>query len=130
MILLVDGEAGVLDSVEDVLRSFGSTIRHVGSGGDAKTIKIVNNAMTNVLGIAEVFTVGVKAGIPPESLFETLNHSSDRSHHFVKRSPKVLVRDFRAGLPAGFGEKDLYLASARQAPRQAHARNLRRTPIV
>lgn len=112
LILFVGGEREVFETVQPLLNSLGSTIQHVGEVGDAKTVKIVNNMMTmaNVLAAAEAFSVGVKAGIEPELLFTTLSHSGGRSHHFVKRFPKVLSRDFRSGFPLGLGEKDLRLA--------------------
>ena len=77
-----------------------------------KTVKLVNNMMTmgNVLVAAEAFAVGLKAGIEADVLFSILSCSGGRSHHFVKRFPKALDRNFEPGFSIRLGEKDLSLA--------------------
>ena len=68
--------------------------------------------MGNVLVAAEAFALGVKAGVEPRRLFEILSVSGGRSHHFLKRFPQLLDRDFEARFSLGLGEKDLRLALA------------------
>ena len=112
LVLTVGGERKALDAVEPILRCFGHTLRYVGPAGAAKIVKIVNNMMTmgNVLVAAEAFSVGVKAGIDPDLLFEVLSASGGRSHHFTKRFPNALAGDFKPGFSVALGEKDLGLA--------------------
>jgi len=109
--LLVGAEADALSAAEGVLACLGETY-HVGVPGDGKTVKLVNNMMTmgNVAVAAEAFTLGVKAGMDPQRLFDVLSNSGGRSFHFLKRFPKVLQRDFAPGFSAAMGEKDLRLA--------------------
>jgi 3-hydroxyisobutyrate dehydrogenase-like beta-hydroxyacid dehydrogenase len=112
LVLTVGGERKALDAVEPILMCFGRTVRYVGPAGAAKIVKIVNNMMTmgNVLVAAEAFSVGVKAGIDPDLLFEVLSASGGRSHHFTKRFPNALAGDFQPGFSVALGEKDLGLA--------------------
>lgn len=112
LVLTAGGDRTVLDAVEPVLKCFGKTIQYVGQVGAAKTVKIVNNMMTmgNVLVAAEAFSLGVKAGIDPDLLFEVLSHSGGRSHHFTKRFPNALAGNFEPGFSIALGEKDLDLA--------------------
>lgn len=112
LVLTAGGDREVLGAVEPILRCFGGTIQHVGPVGAAKVVKIVNNMMTmgNVLVAAEAFSVGVKAGIAPDLLFEVLSRSGGRSHHFTKRFPNALAGDFEPGFSVALGEKDLGLA--------------------
>lgn len=112
LVLTVGGERKALDAVEPILKCFGRTVRYVGPAGAAKIVKIVNNMMTmgNVLVAAEAFSVGVKAGIDPDVLFEVLSASGGRSHHFTKRFPNALAGDFKPGFSVALGEKDLGLA--------------------
>jgi 3-hydroxyisobutyrate dehydrogenase-like beta-hydroxyacid dehydrogenase len=112
LVLIAGGKKEVLDAVEPVLKCIGSSIFFVGKAGDAKVVKLVNNMMTmgNVLVAAEAFSVGVKAGVDPELLFSVLNQSGGRSHHFGKRFPKALKRDFAPGFTVELGEKDVGLA--------------------
>lgn len=112
LVLTAGGDREALGAVEPILRCFGGTIQHVGPVGAAKVVKIVNNMMTmgNVLVAAEAFSVGVKAGIAPDLLFEVLSRSGGRSHHFTKRFPSALAGDFEPGFSVALGEKDLGLA--------------------
>ena len=112
LVLTAGGDRKTLDSVEHVLRCFGREIQYAGPVGAGKIVKIVNNMMTmgNVLVAAEAFSVGIKAGIEPGLLFEILSHSGGRSHHFTKRFPNALVRNFEPGFSIALGEKDLALA--------------------
>ncbi|MBP1155861.1 MULTISPECIES: NAD(P)-dependent oxidoreductase [unclassified Paenibacillus] len=111
LVLIVGGHKELLEEVEPVLRRIGNTIFHVGTPGDAKVVKLVNNMMTmgNVLVAAEAFSVGVKAGVDPELLFQVLSQSGGRSHHFNKRFPKALERNFNPGFTVELGEKDVGL---------------------
>jgi 3-hydroxyisobutyrate dehydrogenase-like beta-hydroxyacid dehydrogenase len=112
LVLTAGGDRETLDAVEPILKSFGQTVQYVGPAGAAKTVKIVNNMMTmgNVLVAAEAFSVGVKAGVDPDLLFEVLSRSGGRSHHFTKRFPNALAGDFTPGFSVALGEKDLGLA--------------------
>lgn len=106
--LLVGATDEGMNVATPVLQSLG-VIHHVGAVGKGKAVKLVNNIMTmcNMAAACEAFTLGVKAGIEPQLLYDVLNNSRGRSFHFTKRMPKVLARDFEAGFPLYLGEKDL-----------------------
>jgi 3-hydroxyisobutyrate dehydrogenase-like beta-hydroxyacid dehydrogenase len=110
--LITSGDQNALERIDPILRCFGETVQHVGPPGNAKIVKIVNNLMTmgNVLVAAEAFTVGVKAGIDPDLLFDVINQSGGRSHHFGKRFPNALARNFNPGFTVDMAEKDVGLA--------------------
>jgi 3-hydroxyisobutyrate dehydrogenase-like beta-hydroxyacid dehydrogenase len=112
LVLTAGGDREALEAVEPVLKCLGRTVQYVGPAGAAKIVKIVNNMMTmgNVLVAAEAFSIGVKAGIDPDLLFEVLSRSGGRSHHFTKRFPNALAGDFKPGFSVALGEKDLGLA--------------------
>jgi len=110
--LMTAGDATALAAVEPILNHIGETVGNVGVPGDAKTVKLVNNLMTmgNVLVAAEAFSIGVKAGIDPDVLFNVINQSGGRSHHFGKRFPNALARNFGPGFTVDLGAKDVGLA--------------------
>jgi 3-hydroxyisobutyrate dehydrogenase-like beta-hydroxyacid dehydrogenase len=112
LVLIVGGDLEALESIRSTLECFGRDIHYVEFVGAAKTVKLVNNIMTmgNVLVAAEAFAVGLKAGIDADTLFSVLSRTGGRSHHFVKRFPKALERDFDPGFSIRLGEKDLSLA--------------------
>lgn len=111
LVVLCAGEDAHVDAVADVLAELG-TLRRLGAVGEAKTVKLVNNLMglANVAVAAEAFTIGVRAGVDPQVLFDALAGSGGRSHHFLKRFPKVLARDFAPRWSIGIGSKDLHTA--------------------
>ena len=96
---------------EPVLAHLG-TAERVGRPGQGKAIKLVNNvmAMGNMVIAAEAFALGEKLGLDPSRMFDVLSRSGGRSHHFLKRMPFVLERDFTARFALALGEKDLRLA--------------------
>ncbi len=109
--LIASGDINTVNRVDCIFKCFGEIVKHVGPAGNAKVVKIVNNLMTmgNVLVAAEAFSLGVKAGIDPDILFEVINQSGGRSHHFGKRFPNLLARNFNPGFTVDMGEKDVRL---------------------
>ena len=111
LIFLVGGEAEVLERWRPVLSVLGGEIHHIGPLGSGQVIKIVNNIMSvgNVAIAAEAMTLGVRAGLDPQRLFDILSTSGGRSHHFLKRFPKVLAGDFTPYFGIGLSRKDVGL---------------------
>ena len=112
LVFLVGGAAPVLERVRPVLAALASEIHHVGPDGAGHIIKIVNNAMSmaNVVIAAEAMVLGDKAGLDPQRLFDILSTSGGRSHHFLKRFPNVLARDFTPHFSISLSRKDVSLA--------------------
>ena len=59
---------------------------------------------------AEAFTLGVRAGVDAQTLFNILRTSGGRSFHLEKRFPNMLVRNFEPGFTVDLAKKDLGLA--------------------
>ena len=113
LVLMVGARLDDLAEATPLLERLG-TISLAGEVGDGKVVKLVNNTMMmgNVLVAAEAFQLGLRAGIPPQRLFDILSISSGRSLQFEKRFPHLLKRDFDARFSLRLGEKDLQLALA------------------
>jgi 3-hydroxyisobutyrate dehydrogenase-like beta-hydroxyacid dehydrogenase len=111
LVVLCAGTDAAVEAARDVLAHLG-TPRRLGAVGQGKTLKLVNNLMglANLAVAAEAFTIGVRAGVDPQVLFDTLAGSGGRSHHFLKRFPHVLERDFAARWSIAIGSKDLHTA--------------------
>jgi 3-hydroxyisobutyrate dehydrogenase-like beta-hydroxyacid dehydrogenase len=70
----VSGARAAFDRYKVLLDTLGDDVQHLGEVGNATVAKLVNNCIGysfNVV-VAEMFTVGVKAGVPPELLFKAL----------------------------------------------------------
>lgn len=111
LVLLVGGEAQVLESARPLLAMVSGNIRHAGGLGAGKTVKIVNNMMTmaNILAASEAFSLGVHAGVDPHVLLDILSVSGGRSAQFLKRFPWAVAGDFAPRFKMELGEKDLAL---------------------
>lgn len=112
LIFIVGGDAAVLERCRPVLMALATEIHHVGPLGSGLVVKLVNNLMSmgNMAVAAEAMVLGVKAGIDPRRLFDILSTSGGRSHHFLKRMPKVLAGDFTPNFSIALSKKDVALA--------------------
>jgi 3-hydroxyisobutyrate dehydrogenase len=111
LVVIVGGERAAFDRASEVLKALG-TAHHAGPSGAGNIVKLVNNVMSmgNMLVAAEVFVLGVKAGMDARTLFEILRGSAGRSYHFEKRLPNILARNFAPGFTVDLARKDLGLA--------------------
>lgn len=112
LVVIVGGERGAFDQAKAVLEVLGTTVHYAGPSGAGNIVKLVNNVMSmgNMLVAAEVFVLGVKAGMDARTLFEILRTSAGRSYHFEKRLPNILARNFEPGFTVDLARKDLGLA--------------------
>lgn len=114
IVVLAAGDAEHVRVAASLLGCLGDFRVVDGDVGDCKTLKLVNNMMAlgNIAVAAEAFTVGVKAGLAPQLLFEHLSVSGGRSHHFTKRFPAALEGHYEPGWTVSLGHKDMGLGLA------------------
>jgi 3-hydroxyisobutyrate dehydrogenase len=74
----VGGDKDVFARHEAVLGAMGDQVRYVGPIGQATVAKLVHNCAGYAIGtaLAEVFTMGVKAGVEPLALFEAVRQGA------------------------------------------------------
>jgi 3-hydroxyisobutyrate dehydrogenase-like beta-hydroxyacid dehydrogenase len=74
----VGGDKDVFERHEAVLAAMGDQVRYVGPIGQATVAKLVHNCAGYAIGtaLAEVFTMGVKAGVEPLALFEAVRQGA------------------------------------------------------
>lgn len=70
----VSGDEAVFDAHRDVLRAFADRPRYIGPVGHATVAKLVHNSAGYMIqtALAEAFTMGVKAGVDPLTLWSAL----------------------------------------------------------
>lgn len=114
--LWVGGEQPVYERHESVLRAIGDQPCYVGPIGAGSIAKLAHNAasFTVQTALAEIFTLGVKAGVEPLALFRALRHgASGRKRTFDRLAEQYLPGAYD---PPGFAlrlaHKDLSLALA------------------
>ena len=111
----VGGEKEVFDRYKLLLDAIGDQARYVGAIGTATVAKLVHNCLGYMLNraLSEVFTLGVKAGVEPLTLWETVRQGAlGRTRTF-----DVLINQFLPGVydPPAFAlrlaHKDVSLAT-------------------
>ena len=110
----VGGDKAVFEQYRSVLGAMGDQARYIGPIGAGSIAKLVHNASSAAVNVvlAEVFTMGVKAGVEPLSLFEAIRQgASGRARMFDRLSDHFLTGSYD---PADFAlrllHKDVSLA--------------------
>jgi 3-hydroxyisobutyrate dehydrogenase len=109
----VGGERAVYDRYEPVLRTIGDQPMYVGPIGAGTVAKLSHNlasfAVHQVL--AEIFTLGVKAGVEPLGLFRALRQgATGRKRTFDRLAENFLPGNFEPGFALRLAHKDASLA--------------------
>jgi 3-hydroxyisobutyrate dehydrogenase-like beta-hydroxyacid dehydrogenase len=76
--LWIGGERTVFDRYKHVLDAFADQVRYVGPAGQATVVKLVHNCSGYAINaaLAEVFALGVKAGVDPLVLFAAIRQGA------------------------------------------------------
>jgi len=114
--LWVGGERKIFEQHRPLLDAIGDQVSYIGTIGQGTIAKLVHNCSVYALNIvlAEVFTVGVKAGVDPLVLFEAIRQGAAGR----RRTYDALLDHFLPGKyePAAFAlqlaHKDVALATA------------------
>lgn len=110
--LMVSGPAADVDAVAPVLAMLGTAFRLGENAGAGQTMKLINNmlAATALAATAEAVVMGVKAGLDPTVMIDTLNAGSGANTATRDKFPRaVLPRTFDYGFATGLMAKDVGL---------------------
>ncbi len=99
--IMVGGDADAFERARPVLEALGTHIVHVGEAGAGQAVKLVNQLMIAIIMIAnaEALTLGVKAGVPLETLTDVIGTASGSNYLMQNWLPKTL---FSGDLSGGF----------------------------
>jgi 3-hydroxyisobutyrate dehydrogenase len=90
----VGGDAAVFQRVKPVLDAMGDQVRRVGDIGAGSVAKLVHNMTTYCVqtALAEVFTLGVKAGVEPIELWEAVRYGATGRQRTFDRLADAFLR--------------------------------------
>lgn len=112
--LMVGGPEQDFEEAFPVLSAIGDPekIYRCGDAGAGSVTKLVNNliGMTANVVIAEAFSMGVKAGVDADVLWDVVSASSGNSATLAQWKDSVLQRNFEPGFMLALGYKDVRLA--------------------
>jgi len=109
LVFMIGGELDAVKKAWDIFETLGKTLFHVGPVGSGMTVKVVNNAVSHVtmVAIAEAVSVGVKAGIDPNVLYDVLSSGSADSDILRRRfKGRILSGNYAEGMTVSLAYKD------------------------
>lgn len=94
--LMVGGEEAVVKANEDVLKTMGSNVFHVGKVGQGQAMKIVNQILVsaNIVSVAEAMLMAEKLGINLHTMYDVITRSAGSSEVLQLMGRQMLARDF------------------------------------
>lgn len=110
--VMVGGEESTFRRLEPLFRALGSTVLYCGPLGSGMVCKLVNNLLSMACALlsGEALTVGLKAGVPLETLHRVVSSSSGSNRRMADRFPRFLFRgNFRPGFALRLALKDVSL---------------------
>lgn len=112
--IYVGGDRAAFDRFGPVLDAIGDQVLYVGEIGAGNTAKLAHNCASMIIraGIAEVFTMGVKAGVEPAALWHALRQGAiGRARTFDRVGDRYLQEAFDPpSFALALANKDLRLA--------------------
>jgi 3-hydroxyisobutyrate dehydrogenase len=113
--LWVGGERDVFDRCRPVLDAIGDQVLYIGAVGAGSVAKLVHNCAGYAmqLALAEVFTMGVRAGVEPLALWGAIRQgSAGRQRSFDRLGEQFLQGKFDPpNFALALGHKDMTLAT-------------------
>src|SRR6516165_7311209 len=114
--VMVGGERAIYERIKPILDAFGDKVFYAGAIGAGSVCKLVHNMIGHGIrqALAEGLTLGVKAGVETEALWECVRRGAvGRMHYLHEALPATMFRD--SYTPAAFtlalARKDLGLAT-------------------
>lgn len=120
---MVGGSQAEFEEAKPTLLKMGSAVFHCGEVGSGQLAKMVNNLMLaiSMLGVSEVFHLGMRAGLDPKIILNVLNSSSGRCWVTEKYCPvpgqqplAPASRGYEGGFASKLMLKDLKIAESAQ----------------
>ena len=115
--LWVSGERDVFDRFKPVLDAMGDQVSYIGKIGTGTIAKLVHNLSGQAVYaiFAEAFTLGVKAGLEPQALYDIVSRGLVGLRRTFDGMPQILAGRFDPPPPVfalGLAHKDVALATA------------------
>lgn len=113
LLLMVGGEAALLEEVRPVLATLGDPIHHCGPAGAGAAAKLVNNLVSCAINAlnAEALVLAAKAGVALPVMVEIMKGTAADSRHLrITSEARVLDGVFAPRFRLVLAEKDLRLA--------------------
>jgi 3-hydroxyisobutyrate dehydrogenase/2-hydroxy-3-oxopropionate reductase len=110
--IMVGGNAEMLERVRPLLALLGKTITHIGDNGAGQVAKLCNQIaqVVNIEGIAEAMRFAAAQQVDTGRVLQAMSTGLAASRMLDLMGPKMVARDFAAGIEARLHDKDFGLA--------------------
>ncbi len=110
--IMVGGEKTVFEERLEILKVMGKNIVHVGPIGSGGYVKLVNQIIVaiNIAAVGEAFTLGMKAGLDPQAIYQAIRGGLAGSAVLDAKAPMIFQRNFNPGFKIKLHRKDLHNA--------------------
>jgi 2-hydroxy-3-oxopropionate reductase len=107
--IMVGGKDEVVEKCRPILEVMGGSVTHVGDLGAGQTTKLVNQAIVavNIAVISEALSLGKKAGVDPENIFNAIKGGLAGSQCLNDKAPRMFSGNYDPGFRIGLHVKDL-----------------------
>jgi 2-hydroxy-3-oxopropionate reductase len=107
--IMVGGEEKVFNDCMEIFKAVGKNIVHVGGIGAGGYVKLVNQIIValNIATVGEAFSLGVKAGLDPQVIYQAIRGGLAGSSVLETKAPMIFGRNFKPGFKIRLHQKDL-----------------------
>lgn len=111
--IMVGGKEALLEQVRPLLECLGKTITYIGDHGAGQVAKLCNQIaqVVNIEGIAEAMRFAGAQGVDTAKVFQAMSTGMAGSRMLDMLGPKMVSRDFSAGIESRLHAKDFGLAA-------------------
>jgi 2-hydroxymethylglutarate dehydrogenase len=109
MVFMVGGKKTVFEKVKPVLDQIGKKTVYAGKSGSGASMKLAVNLTLylNQAAAIEGLVLGLKAGLPPDVLFDVMTSGAASSNLLTARGKDMLRGNFSPKGPTGIANKDM-----------------------
>lgn len=109
--IMVGGEAAQFERAMPYFQAMGKAITHVGEQGAGQMVKLVNQVLVVITGLAvsEALVFAQAGGLDLEKTLAAVSQGAAGSWMLSNRGPQMIQRDWRPGFTIDLQQKDLRL---------------------
>jgi 2-hydroxy-3-oxopropionate reductase len=106
---MVGGKQAVFDKYQPLLNHMGASVMLCGGIGAGNVTKLCNQIIVavNIAAVGEALTLGIKAGVAPDSIYRAIRGGLAGSTVLDAKAPMMMDRNFEPGFKIDLHIKDL-----------------------
>ncbi|RUU25014.1 NAD(P)-dependent oxidoreductase [Mesorhizobium sp. M6A.T.Ce.TU.016.01.1.1] len=111
LMIMVGGDAQVFERCKPVLDKIGNRVMHLGPHGAGYVAKIAQVVLCylNSVALSEALMLGVKGGVPADTMLGIIQGSTGASYVANRYGPAILDGSYDPGFALGLAHKDMAL---------------------